>query len=72
MIDKIFIDLFSGIGGFRLGLEKAGFQSLYSSKMDKHCRLTYKKNFRETPLGYITKKSLIAIPDHELLVDEDL
>ena len=72
MIDKIFIDLFFGIVGFRLGLEKAGFQSHFSSKIDKHFRLTYKKDFRETPSGDITKISLSAILDYELLADEDL
>ena len=64
---KTFIDLFSGIGGFRLGLEKAGFQPVFSSEIDKHCRDTYTNNFGDTPSGDITQIPLSSIPDHEVL-----
>lgn len=67
MIKNTFIDLFSGIGGFRLGLEKAGFRCIFSSEIDKHCRIAYKKNFGKTPEGDITKFPLTDIPDHEIL-----
>ncbi len=67
MVKNTFIDLFSGIGGFRLGLEKAGFRCVFSSEIDKHCRIAYKNNFGETPAGDITKIPLTDIPDHEIL-----
>lgn len=31
-----FIDLFAGIGGFRLRFENAGFKCVYSNEIDKH------------------------------------
>lgn len=67
MIKNTFIDLFSGIGGFRLGLEKVGFKCLFSSEIDKHCKIAYKENFGETPVGDITQIPLTDIPDHEIL-----
>ena len=41
------LDLFSGIGGFHLGLEQAGFQFDWVgfSEIDKYAKQTYKKNF---------------------------
>ena len=62
-----FIDLFAGIGGFRLGLERAGFQCLFSSEIDKHCRAVYKNNFGELPAGDITRFPLTDIPVHDIL-----
>lgn len=40
-----FIDLFSGIGGFRLGLERAGHTCVAFCEIDKYARQTYKANF---------------------------
>ena len=41
------IDLFSGIGGFSLGFQKAGYQFTehYFSEIDKHAIANYKHNF---------------------------
>ena len=53
-----FIDLFSGIGGFRLGLEQAGHKCLAFCEIDKFARQTYKANFNtqnETEWHDITK-----------------
>jgi len=41
------VDLFSGIGGIRLGLEKAGFDVIYSNDFDKYCKLTFEDYFHE-------------------------
>jgi len=64
-----FIDLFCGIGGFRLGLERASekFKCVWSCDIDKYARQIYKKNFREEPEGDITKIPAESIPDHDLL-----
>lgn len=44
-----FFDLFAGIGGFRLGMERAGHQCIGSCEWDKHARETYKTNFGSYP-----------------------
>ncbi len=62
-----FIDLFSGIGGFRIGFEQAGFACLMSSEINDYCKTTYQKNFGELPLCDVTKIPLDAIPDHDVL-----
>ncbi len=62
-----FIDLFAGIGGFRVSLESFGGKCVYSSEWDKHCQIVYKKNFGETPDGDITKVDEKTIPDHDIL-----
>ncbi|WP_110954756.1 DNA cytosine methyltransferase [Anaerosinus massiliensis] len=40
-----FIDLFAGIGGFRLGMERAGHKCIGFCEIDKYARKTYKANF---------------------------
>ncbi|CAG1772210.1 partial DNA (cytosine-5)-methyltransferase 1, partial [uncultured bacterium] len=62
-----FIDLFSGIGGFRLGFEQAGFECLLSSEINNYCREVYKTNFGDFPLGDITQIPLDIIPKHDVL-----
>ena len=56
-----FIDLFAGIGGMRLGFEKAGGSCVFSSEWDKYSQKTYAANFNELPHGDITQ-----IPEHEI------
>jgi DNA (cytosine-5)-methyltransferase 1 len=63
-----FIDLFAGIGGFRIGFEKAGFRCVFSSEIEKNCRETYKINFGEYPAGDITKISADSIHNHDILL----
>ena len=62
-----FIDLFAGIGGFRLALEKNKGQCVFSSEWDVNSQKTYKTWFNEIPHGDITKIDPITIPDHEIL-----
>ena len=40
-----FIDLFAGIGGFRLALDSFGAKCVFSSEWDKHAANVYKNNF---------------------------
>lgn len=49
-----FIDLFAGIGGFRLAMESLGGRCVFSSEWDKHAQKTYFANFGEVPYGDIT------------------
>lgn len=51
-----FIDLFAGIGGFRLAMQKLGGRCLFSSEIDINAKKTYFYNFGEVPFGDITKE----------------
>lgn len=52
-----FIDLFAGIGGFRLALQNLGGKCVFTSEWDKYSKQTYEANFGEIPFGDITKDS---------------
>ncbi|MDA1347165.1 MAG: DNA (cytosine-5-)-methyltransferase [Crenarchaeota archaeon] len=62
-----FIDLFAGIGGFRIGLEELGCKCVFSSEIDRSASEAYKKYFGDMPYGDITKIDEYEIPDHEVL-----
>jgi len=62
-----FIDLFAGIGGFRLAMERYGAKCVFSSEWDKEAASVYEKNFREKPFGDITKIKEKDIPKHDIL-----
>lgn len=61
------IDLFAGLGGFRLALESLGAEAIYASEWDKHAQDTYEANFGVRPDGDITKVDEKAIPDFDIL-----
>jgi DNA (cytosine-5)-methyltransferase 1 len=63
-----FIDLFAGIGGMRLGFERAGGRCVFTSEWDRFAQRTYSANFPGEIRGDITKVRLDEIPDHDLLV----
>lgn len=62
-----FIDLFAGIGGFRIALESFNEKCVYSSEWDKFAQITYHHNFGEIPDGDITLVNEVNIPDHDIL-----
>ncbi|WP_028883824.1 DNA (cytosine-5-)-methyltransferase [Taylorella asinigenitalis] len=62
-----FIDLFSGIGGFRVALQSLGAKCLFSSDWDRYAKETYWINFKELPHDDITKIDLKFIPEHDIL-----
>ena len=60
-----FIDLFAGMGGFRLAMEAQGGKCVFSSEWNKFAQKTYEANFGEMPYGDITKEETkAAIPAH--------
>ena len=60
-----FIDLFAGIGGFRLAMQNLGGKCVFTSEWDKEAKRTYKANFGERPFGDITKEETkVFIPDN--------
>lgn len=48
-----FIDLFAGIGGFRIALQQLGGKCVFSSEWDRHAKETYFQNYGEVPFGDI-------------------
>ncbi|CAM1360496.1 DNA cytosine methyltransferase [Tenacibaculum xiamenense] len=60
-----FIDLFAGIGGFRLAFQNLQGKCVFTSEWDKYSKQTYKANFGEIPFGDITKpETKKYIPDN--------
>ncbi len=68
-----FIDLFCGIGGFRVAAEQVAVKKnldiscLLSSDIDEYAKLAYEANFGEYPEGDITQIASENIPDHDVL-----
>lgn len=52
-----FIDLFAGIGGFRIAMQNLGGKCVYSSEFDAQAQKSYLANYGEMPFGDITKES---------------
>lgn len=63
-----FIDLFAGIGGFRLAFQSVGGKCVFSSEWNDWARKTYEANFGEVPFGDITQIDSGRIPDHDILL----
>src|SRR3989344_1072353 len=59
------LDLFAGVGGIRLGFEKAGFKTIFANDFDKTCKETYDLNFSEPKLNTedITKLNINSLPE---------
>ncbi len=74
-MEKIkFIDLFCGIGGFRIAMDEACSENnlipecVFSSDIDTFCQDSYEINFGHRPEGDITKIKEEEIPDHDILL----
>ncbi len=62
-----FIDLFAGLGGFHLALERLGHRCVFASEIDPALQEIYFRNFDLQPVGDIRKISVDQIPEHEIL-----
>jgi DNA (cytosine-5)-methyltransferase 1 len=71
-----FIDLFAGIGGFRIALSELGGKCVFSSEWEQHAKETYYNNYGEVPFGDITNFTKTGsmseaaperIPNHDIL-----
>jgi DNA (cytosine-5)-methyltransferase 1 len=68
-----FIDLFCGVGGFRVAMDQACIENnlipecVFSSDIDPYCQDSYEKNFGHRPFGDITQVNETDIPDHDVL-----
>jgi DNA (cytosine-5)-methyltransferase 1 len=62
-----FIDLFAGIGGFRLAFESLGATCVFSADKDKAACETYKLNFGDYPLCDVSTLKADEIPNFDIL-----
>lgn len=62
-----FIDLFAGLGGFRIALESLGATCVYSNEWDVPVQKVYAENFGDVPEGDITQVDENTIPNHDIL-----
>lgn len=72
------VELFAGVGGFRLGLEKSNFKIVWSNQWEpstktQHASLVYEarfgpKNHSNEDINEIVTRNVEEIPDHDLLV----
>lgn len=69
-----FIDLFCGIGGFRIAAQRAATlmgadpECVFSCDIDEACQDAYEANFGERPFGNIAKIDAKRIPSHDVLL----
>jgi len=61
-----FIDLFAGIGGFRMALQNVGGKCVFSSEWDKAAQQTYFRNYGELPFGDIRQFTSTTVSDEVL------
>lgn len=62
-----FIDLFAGIGGFRIPIQELNGKCVFTSEFNYHAQRSYEVNFGEVPFGDITKLDLNIVPKHDVL-----
>jgi DNA (cytosine-5)-methyltransferase 1 len=64
------LDLFAGVGGIRLGFEKAGFETVFANDFEKACADTYNKNFKTSKLVVedIRRIGIDDLPEFDFLL----
>lgn len=64
------LDLFAGVGGIRLGFDKAGFETVFANDFEKNCKPTYDLNFEKSKLTVedITKIEVDDLPEFDFLL----
>ena len=64
------IDLFAGVGGIRLGFEKAGFKTVFANDFESQCKDTYDLNFKDSKLVIedIRKIGIDDLPKFDFLL----
>jgi DNA (cytosine-5)-methyltransferase 1 len=63
-----YIDLFSGVGGFRQALDKLGGKCVMASEIDKYANKAYEVLYGHKTVGDVTEIEAEDVPDHDLLV----
>ena len=62
-----FIDLFAGLGGFHVALERLGHRCVFASELDPNLQQLYEKNFGIHPHGDIRTVPVDQVPQHDIL-----
>lgn len=64
------IDLFAGVGGIRIGFEKAGFKTVFANDFERNCQATYDLNFKDSKLVVedIRKIGIDDLPEFDFLL----
>lgn len=64
------LDLFAGVGGIRIGFERAGFETVFGNDFDAYCKVTYDLNSKKVPLtvGDIAKIKSEDLPSFDILL----
>ncbi|WP_462137011.1 DNA (cytosine-5-)-methyltransferase [Candidatus Mycalebacterium sp.] len=64
------LDLFAGIGGMRMGFERAGFETVFSNDFDPYCKPTYDLNYKTAQLVVedIQRIKSSSLPDFDILL----
>ena len=63
-----FIDLFAGIGGTRIALERAGASCVYSVEIDRFATTTYAANHGEVDASDVRLVKPKDLPSFDILV----
>jgi DNA (cytosine-5)-methyltransferase 1 len=62
-----FVDLFAGLGGFHLALDRLGGTCVFAAEWKENLRDLYETNFGLRPYGDITLVAPESIPEHDVL-----
>lgn len=62
-----FIDLFAGLGGFHIALNRLGGECVFAAEIQDHLQDLYEINFKLRPVGDITEINPEDVPDHDVL-----
>jgi DNA (cytosine-5)-methyltransferase 1 len=62
-----FVDLFAGLGGFHVGLERLGHECVVASELDQVLQEVYEKNHGIRPVGDIRRVKSKDVPEHDIL-----
>ena len=62
-----FIDLFAGLGGFHLAMDRLGHKCVFASEIDRDLATLYTRNFGIPPAGDIRTVHFAEVPPHDIL-----
>jgi len=67
MHEFTFIDLFAGLGGFHLALQKLGGKCVFASELKSDLQSLYRINYPDTPIYGDIRRHILDVPKHDVL-----